>query len=873
MFSFSVRGSAAGLAVLALVVASTAGWSAETITLKNGMILQGSPGRIASIGGDPLTAISGGGAVPSKQILVIDDYLRRTFCSTLQVAGASATPALPIEKFVIPQRVNQSGKGVVSVGPILRITPFDEHGRRIFSMNTSDGPVHVVQGITEIAPTYTKVEALKGNNAYVWSMSIATSSIPRDTLSKILHNYIDPKKSDDRVRIVRLYLQSERIQDARAELDSVIEDFSGLEALAGVSKTLTQMSAQRLIREVELRRDAGQPLLAIAMLEKFPSEGVAGETLLKVRDLLAGFQSQAKQGHELLASIDRQLALVKDEKLREDLAAIVDEIKTEMNIHTLDRLADYARLSTDPALTPENKLSLAISGWLLGTGSGIDNLVISRSLVEVRSLVREYLASTRQPERDAVLAQMESLEGATPAYIAMLIAHMRPPLEPAPETIKPGDPADVEAAFGPKPAASDALPLEPENDGDCGQAKPKKGDKPPGLSLLDVLPGGKSAAAPPAEKPTDADDSAKADEPAAITSDMKIAGATATPGLFEMTVAGLSEDPQIKYWVQLPPEYSPYRRYPCIVTLNGGGTTPLEQIDWWAGAYKAEANMRFGQAARHGYIVIAPQWMREHQRQYEYTAREHAAVLYPLRDACKRFAIDTDRVFLSGHSLGGDAAWDIGLAHPDLWAGVLPIVATAAKYVTRYWENAKYVPMYFVCGEKDGNKLAQNSIDWDRYLTRIGFDTMIVQYQGRGHEHFHDEIQTIFDWMNLHKRNFFPADFSVTSMRPWDSFFWWLEISALPDTVTVLPAEWPKSIRSASTEGKILKNNSVLTRGVADRVTVWFAPEMVDFSAKVSAMINGRQVHGIAPSAAVLLEDVRTRGDRQHPFWAKAQWP
>ena len=52
-----------------------------------------------------------------------------------------------------------------------------------------------------------------------------------------------------------------------------------------------------------------------------------------------------------------------------------------------------------------------------------------------------------------------------------------------------------------------------------------------------------------------------------------------------------------------------------------------------------------------------------------------------LRDACKRFSIDIDRVFLSGHSMGGDAAWDIGLAHPDLWAGVIPIVAAADKYV------------------------------------------------------------------------------------------------------------------------------------------------------------------------------------------------
>jgi hypothetical protein len=66
--------------------------------------------------------------------------------------------------------------------------------------------------------------------------------------------------------------------------------------------------------------------------------------------------------------------------------------------------------------------------------------------------------------------------------------------------------------------------------------------------------------------------------------------------------------------------------------------------------------------------------------------------------------------------MGGDAAWDIGLAHPDLWAGVLPVVATADKYVSRYWENGRGLPMYFVAGELDGNRITKNARDLDRYF-------------------------------------------------------------------------------------------------------------------------------------------------------------
>ena len=67
----------------------------------------------------------------------------------------------------------------------MRVTPFDEFGRRIFEMQGKEGVIPVVQGITEITPTYAKVEGLAGPKAIVWDQRIATSSIPRDVLDKI----------------------------------------------------------------------------------------------------------------------------------------------------------------------------------------------------------------------------------------------------------------------------------------------------------------------------------------------------------------------------------------------------------------------------------------------------------------------------------------------------------------------------------------------------------------------------------------------------------------------------------------------------------------------------------------------------------------
>lgn len=163
---------------------------------------------------------------------------------------------------------------------------------------------------------------------------------------------------------------------------------------------------------------------------------------------------------------------------------------------------------------------------------------------------------------------------------------------------------------------------------------------------------------------------------------------------------------------------------------------------------------RLGQASRRGYIVVAPFWGQEHQTSYEYSAREHAAVLGSLREANRHFSIDSDRVFLSGHSMGGDAAWDVALSHPDLWAGLVGIVPTSARYVNHYWKNAHRLPMYLVGGELDSDRLVRNAMDLDRYFQK-GFDATYVEYLGRGHEHFSDDIHRIFDWMGRKTRSFF----------------------------------------------------------------------------------------------------------------------
>ena len=90
-----------------------------------------------------------------------------------------------------------------------------------------------------------------------------------------------------------------------SELEQLIKDFPNLAHLNETVKELRQQ-AQQIIKEIELCRDAGQYRFAVQLLESFPPDGVAGETLLKVRELLEEIQGQVKPGRKAFAAHRRE---------------------------------------------------------------------------------------------------------------------------------------------------------------------------------------------------------------------------------------------------------------------------------------------------------------------------------------------------------------------------------------------------------------------------------------------------------------------------------------------------------------------------------------------------------------------------------------
>lgn len=372
-----------------------------------------------------------------------------------------------------------------------------------------------------------------------------------------------------------------------------------------------------------------------------------------------------------------------------------------------------------------------------------------------------------------------------------------------------------------------------------------------------------------------------------VESDAKAHGDPEQPGFFQIERSGVLHSQHyetIRYLVQLPPEYDPNRKYPTIVALHSEKTTPGGTLNWWCGPW--QNGSRFGQATRHGYIVIAPYWAIPEQKSYDYSVMAHAAVLYTLSDASARFSIDRDKVFLTGHAMGADAAWDIGSAHPDLWAGLIPFGGLAKGPIFKYAENLQHVPFYYIggeleSGEQDGrlrNKTVINGPTLNHYLSS-GFNATVVQYLGRGTELYGEELFELYKWMKNLKRTM-PSQFSVRSVRSQNAFyfFWGIEYPELP-----AEANWPKDNKG---KADILETNwlfvekanriKITTKGrFRVNPVIYLTPEMVRFNHRIEVEFNNKKIQPkngfVEPNLQLLLEDARTRKDRQHPFWVKLE--
>ena len=444
------------LAVAVLVLLPRAA-VAQRLLLDDGRILEGkfakTPGVIDKIVVNP-DPEGEGKALP---IVVVDDGLRRTFVPKLRVREPLELIPQQLVTIRMQQPVAVGRAEVGSIGPSLGITPFDKYGRRIYEMQTRDGPLSVIQGITELNHRFAKLESLQGSSRkVVWDMRLATSSIPKDQLQAILNKAVSHDNPDDWLQVVRFYLEGERYPEARQELKKLLERFPEKQELEQQANQLRQLGARRVLREIELRHGAGQYALVSRLLANFPTEEVSGETLQRVRELARQYEAAQNRVTQLGEKLKYIIEQISDPESRKLIDPVIAEITAELTQGTVDRLVPFDQLYDDASLSAEEKTALALSGWLLGGENAAQQFAEAVSLITVRQGVLQYLREPMAHKRTELVESISSLKGASVDNVADLIAHLAPPWE---VTEQEGSEFGRPAAYGQGPYRAWRLPL------------------------------------------------------------------------------------------------------------------------------------------------------------------------------------------------------------------------------------------------------------------------------------------------------------------------------------------------------------------------------------------------------------------------------
>ena len=178
---------------------------------------------------------------------------------------------------------------------------------------TDKGAVAVIQGITELTPQWTKVE---GISARLGHADCHQFHSPRHPATNPPEANQPESGIEDYKKIARFYLQCERYEEARQTLEELLAAFPDQtdlkERLAPSLRAIAQLSAQRLLTELKLRRDAGQHRLVPTSCKRFPTEGVGGEILQGVREMIQEYDTREARRQDVIKHLKALSARMPD---------------------------------------------------------------------------------------------------------------------------------------------------------------------------------------------------------------------------------------------------------------------------------------------------------------------------------------------------------------------------------------------------------------------------------------------------------------------------------------------------------------------------------------------------------------------------------
>lgn len=189
------------------------------------------------------------------------------------------------------------------------------------------------------------------------------------------------------------------------------------------------------------------------------------------------------------------------------------------------------------------------------------------------------------------------------------------------------------------------------------------------------------------------------------------------------------------YLLWLPEAYGldPQKEWPLIVFLHGSGDDDNDSA-FVIGQGLPEVLYQNEQPDDFPFIVISPQSLPGNT----WWAGDMPVLINALiDDVIENYQVDTDRIYLTGLSMGGYGSWILATAYPDKFAAVVSVSGSGYRVPDPNLETLctlKDIPFWAIHGDADRiSQPAANEFYADTLKISCDGDITWTLYEGEGH--------------------------------------------------------------------------------------------------------------------------------------------
>ncbi len=189
----------------------------------------------------------------------------------------------------------------------------------------------------------------------------------------------------------------------------------------------------------------------------------------------------------------------------------------------------------------------------------------------------------------------------------------------------------------------------------------------------------------------------------------------------------------LNYRLFVPPDSSEPDKYPLVLTLHGAGERGNDNIIHVSKNNIATVWVRDSNYHKQPCFVVSPQcpsgrqWVDTDWGLGTYSiervpiSHELAAAYNLMESIIEKYPVDTNRLYITGLSMGGYGTWDLILRYPNTFAAAIPVCGAGDDSKVSL---IKDIPIWAFHGNRDNVVPIQGSRDMIKALEGLGRDVL-----------------------------------------------------------------------------------------------------------------------------------------------------